>query len=200
MFYRFASCIEKYNYIDRSSLFNAKFLNLLLRWMNYIFHLPLIDYNFMITGKIIPSICSNKYFLRVKLIYSSTPLICGEEPSITFLKIIIIRIRKIFYPWMDNYQLCTANTFHIFPTYFYEKAQCIKVYKHASFEYKPLETMFLWCHFVLYLLEYEIFVRDIFLCFSTSPNVTKQLIAEMRTHKNYDHSQCKNCEIAKSAS
>ena len=186
--------------IDRSSLFNAKFRNLLLRWMNCMFHLPLIDYNFMITGKIIPSICSNKYFLRVKLIYSSMPLICGEGLSIPFLKIIRIRVRKIFHTWMNNYWLCITNKSPIFSPYFYEKAQCIKVYKHASFEYKTLETMFLWCHFALYLLEYEIFVRDIFLCFSTSPNITEQLITEMRTHKNYDHSQCKNCEIAKSAS
>lgn len=154
----------------------------------------------MITDKIIPLICSNKYFLHAKLIHGSTPLICGEELGITFLKIIIIRARKIFYPWMDNYWLCITNKSPIFSPYFYEKAQCIKVYKHASFEYKTLETMFLWCHFALYLLEYEIFVCDIFLCFSTSPNITEQLITEMRTHKNYDHSQCKNCEIAKSAS
>ena len=168
MFYRFASCIEKYNYIDRSSLFNAKFLNLLLRWMNYIFHLPLIDYNFMITGKIIPSICSNKYFLRVKLIYGSTPLICGEGLSITFLKIIIIRARKIFYPWMDNYQLCTANTFHIFLW----KGAKYKNVQTYLFEYKPLETMFLWFYVILYFLKVRILICRTFLYFSTGSNVT----------------------------
>ena len=154
--------------IDRSSLFNTKFRNLLLRWMHCIFHLPLIGYNFMITGKIIVSICYNKYFLHVKWIYSSMPLICGEEPSITFLKIIIIRIRKIFYTRTDNYWSGTTNTFHIFLW----KGAKYKNVQTYLFEYKPLETMFLWFYIILYFLKVRILICRTFLYFSTSSNVT----------------------------